>query len=306
MTTARFRLNHTPADPATIKQLITAARREEWRHDFPTAVDIDELFQDPAMGQSSRLWRSAAGEPAAYAFVHFPYNNLTFEALERYWNDALEAEVITWAVEVMRAHYGPDLTDNTLDSSCRAEDERMTRFFTRHGFERQDVESLAYVCQMDSPPLPHPLPPGYRIRPIHGNEVQAALALHQQAFGSQDFTNSERLAMMNTEAYLPELDLLVVAPDGTLAGGCVCGIEQLPGKDLPQGYTDPVYVHPAHQGKGLARALLTAGLAGLYTHGVCTVHLGTSSENTAMQRAAEAAGFTCAARRLWFSLNPPI
>ena len=295
-------LHPSPADPAAIKHLILSARRSDWRHDFPTAVDIDELFQDPDFLHTSRLWRDEHGAPAAYAFVHFPYNNLTFEALDRYWSDALEDEVITWAEGLMRARYGSDLRENTLDSSCRAEDERMLRFFTRHGFERQQVESLGYLCLMDSPPRAYPLPPGYVIRPIRVDEAEAALALHQQAFGSQDFTLPERLAMMNTQAYLPGLDLLAVAPDGALAGGCVCGIEESDEEGAPpQGYTDPVYVHPAHQGNGIARALLGAGLAGLYALGVRAVRLGTSSENMGMRRAAEAAGFTCVSRRVWFA-----
>lgn len=295
------RLEPSAADPDAIKQLILTARRDEWKHDFPTAVDLDELFQDAAMARCSRLWLNGSKEPCAYAFVHFPYNNLTFEAREEFHTDQLEDEVIAWAQELMRARYGADLRENTLDSSCRAEDERALRFLTRHGFERQELESLAYGIHLDSPPIPHPPPSGYRIRPLRDGEAEAALALHQQAFDSRDFTLAERLAMMNTEAYLPELDLLAVAPDGSLAGGCVCGIEQLPGEGLPEGYTDPVYVHPDHQGKGIATALLRAGLAGLYARGARTVRLGTSSENLGMQRAAQAAGFTCVSRRLWFS-----
>ena len=109
---------------------------------------------------------------------------------------------------------------------------------------------------------------------------------------------------MNTDAYIPDLDLVVVAPDGTLAGGCTCSIGNASthGGELV-GFTDPVYVHPGHQGKGFARDLLVAGLTGLHARGVRRAHLGTSSANLAMQRAAEAAGFTCVARRLWFSLN---
>ncbi len=297
-------LPSTPADPAAIKQLILTARPQEWALDFPTAIDIDELFQDPAMVQTSRLWRTATGEPAAYAFVHFPFNNLTFEALEPHWTDALEDEVIAWAWEVTRAHYGLNLSENTLDASCRAEDARAIRFLTRHGFERQEVESLSYVVEIPSRPSPVQLPPGYFLRPLQPHEVEQALALHQAAFGTDNFSLADRLAVMNTDAYIPDLDLVVVAPDGTLAGGCICSIgnASMRGGE-PVGFTDPVYVHPGHQGKGIARALLVAGLIGLYARGVRSAHLGTSSANLAMQRAAEAAGFICVARRLWFSLN---
>lgn len=256
------------------------------------------------MGQSSRLWCTAAGEPEAYAFVHFPYNNLTFEALDNYWIDTLEDEVIAWAREVMDARYGSDPGENSLDSSCRAENTRAVRFLTRHGFTRDPLESLSYERGLDAAPEPAPLPAGYQLRPLQSAEVQQALALHQAAFGTENFTLADRLAVMNTDAYIPDLDLVIVAPDGSLAGGCICSVENASATGgEPAGFTDPVYVHPEHQGKGLARALLTAGLAGLYANGVRRVHLGTSSANFAMQRAAEAAGFTCVAHQLWFSLD---
>jgi len=66
------------------------------------------------------------------------------------------------------------------------------------------------------------------------------------------------------------------------------------------GYTDPVVVYPRYQRKGLARALIQAGLVELFRMGVRVVRFGTSSENTAMQRVAEALGFTCVARRTWY------
>ena len=178
-------LPSTPADPAAIKQLILTVRPQELALDFPTAVDIDELFQSPAMVQTSRIWRTAASEPAAYAFVHFPYNNLTFEALEPHWTDALEDEVIAWVLDVMHAHYGLNLGENTLDASCRAEDARAIRFLTSHCFERQEVESLSYVVDVPSRPFPARLPPGYSLRPLQPHEVEQVLTLHQAAFGTR-------------------------------------------------------------------------------------------------------------------------
>jgi hypothetical protein len=53
-----------------------------------------------------------------------------------------------------------DLTEQTLDGSCRVDDERMRRFFEGHGFVKQEVESVAYRIDL-STPLPAPvLPPG--------------------------------------------------------------------------------------------------------------------------------------------------
>ena len=68
-----------------------------------------------------------------------------------------------------------------------------------------------------------------------------------------------------------------------------------------EGSTDPVATHPHFQRLGLARALLLTGLHKLKQRGMQTAVLGTSSENTAMQRAAQSVGFEVTATTLWFA-----
>ena len=288
-----------------VKDLIAAIRPARWRADFPTSTDLEEVFQSPGIAQNARLWRGTAGEAAAYAFVHFPYNNLTFEIHREYRDDGLEDEILAWAVERMRARYGSSLADNSLDGSCRVDDARMVGFFTRHGFDKEEVESVMYEVELAAPPSAAVLPAGFTIRPLNaGSELAEVLAVHQAAYGSRDFTLEDRLAMMNTAAYIPALDLVAVAPGGALAGNCVCGVEGVSALDgVLEGYTDPVVVGPAFQRMGLAAALLLSGLAGLHAQGVRRARLGTSSTNRGMKRAAEAAGFHLVAQKAWFSLK---
>jgi len=282
-----------------IRSLIHRIRPAAWRQDYPTDVDIDELFQDAAMAERSRVWRTRQGEPCAYAFVHFPYNNLTLEAAETCWTDEWEDEAADWAEAQMRAHYGADLVNQTLDGNCRGEDGRMTRFFERHGFRKDDLESITFALEMSEPPAAPALPEGFTLRPLRPeSELEEVVALHQAAHNTDNFTLEERLAIMGSAEYLAELDLVVVAPDGRLAGNCIGGVSEAGGLE---GYTDPVVVHPRYQGKGLARALIREGLGRLFTRGVRRVQFGTSSSNIAMQRVAEALGFTCVARSVWFS-----
>lgn len=216
-----------PGGLPELKAFIGAVRPVDRISDYPTAVDLEELFQNSEMPQNTNLWRAADGKLAAYAFVNFPYNNLTFEIADAHWSGSLEDEILAWAEERMRLHYPADLTEQTLDGSCRVDDERMRRFFEGHGFVKQEVESVAYRIDL-STPLPAPvLPPGYSLRAMDPEkEIEQVVALHQAAFGTQLFSIEERVAIMNTEAYLPELDLVVKAPDGSLAGNCICGIEQ--------------------------------------------------------------------------------
>lgn len=286
-----------------IKTFIARTRPAERKTDIPTNVDLDEIFQDPEMAANARLWHTPNGELKAYAFVHFPYNNLNFEIDPSHLNDALEDEILAWAEGRMRAQYGMHAPQQTLDCTCRADDTRKALFLSRYGFEKTGVETLSYLIDL-SAALPEPLlPPGFTLRALDPEtELLQAVDLFQAAYGTDNFTLEERLAMMNTDAYLPELDVVVLSPEGRLAGNCICGIEApSPESTGLIGFTDPLVVHPDFQRKGLAAALLLYGLEKLSLRGVRQVRLGTSSTNAGMRRAAEAAGFRCAARHAWYS-----
>ena len=159
-------------------------------------------------------------------------------------------------------------------------------------------------------PLDMPFPamqllPGFCIRPVQGlEELEAYVVLHRAAFGTGNMTTAYRQSIMNAPDYLPELDLVAVAPDGTLAAFCVC---QIFPDDSPraggqrEGWTDPVGTHPDYRGMGLAKALMLTGMGLLSKRGIDTAVLGTSSSNTAMQRLAGSLGFSKVSHTLWYS-----
>jgi len=75
--------------------------------------------------------------------------------------------------------------------------------------------------------LPPELPPGFSIRSLVGvNDVDAWVALHRAAFGTQNMTVEYRLAMLDAPGYDPELDLVVMASGGELSAYCVGFISQ--------------------------------------------------------------------------------
>ena len=72
---------------------------------------------------------------------------------------------------------------------------------------------------------------------------------------------------LSAPCYVPDLDLVAVAPDGTF--GAYVGIAYDP--DNHKGIFEPVCTHPDHQRKGLARALMTEGLLRLRNLGAIEV-----------------------------------
>jgi ribosomal protein S18 acetylase RimI-like enzyme len=135
-------------------------------------------------------------------------------------------------------------------------------------------------------------------------EIEAYVALHRRAFGTDNMTIEYRRAIMSAPDYLPELDLVAVAPNSDLAAFCVC---QVFPDDAPraggqkEGWTDPVGTHPEHQRRGLAKALILTGMRRLHARGMDTALLGASSQNLPMQRLAESLGFRVVSNTLWFS-----
>lgn len=261
-------------------------------------VDFEENMQLESVRSKARIWRQSQ-DVIAFAYVD-DYNNLWFECLPDFpLVDQLETEIIEWGITCTRKRNIETGQSNTLDYSCSADDSHRLQLLEKHGFFREAVRSLHYSLNLRQPAQLYPLPEGFSIRPVKGEEeLDKLVALHRAAFGTDQMTVEYRLAMMSTPQYLPEVDLVAEDVCGELAAFCVCGFEDI---HTGIGYTDPIGVHPDHQRKGLGAAIVSAGMRKLGELGVTRVELGTSSENIAMQRLAEKLGFRLTAEKLWFS-----
>jgi mycothiol synthase len=293
------------ADLPALLALWPACRPAAWQTDFPSPRDLAELLAAPSMmATRTQLWEDARGQVLAYALVD-DYGNLWFDRTPEAAEDATDDQLIAWGTACARSLATPSGGSAALDTACRAEDRARIALLRRHGFTEQAVRTLHFARSL-AEPIPEPmLPAGYVIRPIAGEaEVEALVALHRAAFGTEHMMATERLTWMAAPDYEPGLDLVAVAADGRLAAYCFCAIHQeenrLSGRN--DGVTDPVATHPGHQGRGLAQALLCAGMALLRTRGAERAVLGTSSDNLAMQAAARAVGYCVESERAWFGL----
>jgi ribosomal protein S18 acetylase RimI-like enzyme len=239
-----------------------------------------------------------------FAYVN-QYQNLVDVFNVRVFTPTLEAEMIAWAVTATQQRNLERGEALTLDAYTFESDQPRLAMLARHGFERADEDSILLARSLEGD-LPEPqLPAGFSIRPMGGEaEVEAYVALHRAAFGSENMTVDYRRTIMSVPSYLPELDLVAVAPTGELAAFCVC---QIFPDDAPraggqhEGWTDPIGTHPRYQRLGLAKALIVAGMHRLKARGMDTALLGTSNKNLAMQHVAEALGFRLASRTLFFA-----
>ncbi len=204
-----------------------------------------------------------------------------------------------WGVALVRSSAAAG-KPGSLDASCREADLQRVRFLEQYGFRRTGNVTLHMQRDLSQPIPKAVLPKGFSIQSVSGREQAAAIAaLHRAAFGTDFMTTENRLAIMNTSTYDPGLDLVIMAPayqKPGLAAYCTCSVNE----QDKIGTTDPVATHPLYQRRGLARALILAGLCRLKERGMRTAGLGTSADNLAMRRTAESVGFYIDHTIIWF------
>jgi GNAT superfamily N-acetyltransferase len=120
---------------------------------------------------------------------------------------------------------------------------------------------------------------GFEIRSIRGEDEHASRAdAARLAFSSTLEPETHRaryLTFMRSPAYVPEHDIVAVAPDGTIAAFAI----YWPDRALSLAQFEPVGTHPDFQRRGLARALLHESLARLAAAGIERARVMTGGAN---------------------------
>jgi ribosomal protein S18 acetylase RimI-like enzyme len=144
------------------------------------------------------------------------------------------------------------------------------------------------------------LPQGFQVRPVAGeHEVHLRAAASHAAFGSGKSFEvywPQMLRFMQSPVYHPDNDLVTVSPDGDFASFC----NLWPDPFTRVGLFEPVGTHPAFQGRGLGRAVMTAGLQRLNKLGMTQANVCVESDNLPAIRLYESLGFQRSFRLLTY------
>lgn len=275
------------ADVARIQPLV-AAMPLSTRH----VVDLPWRLSTPLMqeGRDAVLWEDAQGQVVGFAAWQYYWAALDFFILPGPTAQQVEQDLFTWGEERFReldAERGRPLP---YWVEFRDDDLARRELAEAHGFlldEGEHYVALEHTLT-DLPPVPT-LPEGFTLRPLVGEQEVAAYAkLHQAAFESTSMTPEWRARTLQMPQYRPELDIVVSAPGGELAGFCVGWLA--PGRGVAQ--IEPLGVHPRYQHLGLGRVLLLEMLHRFRAHGAEKGLVETNLERTAARKAYESVGFS--------------
>jgi mycothiol synthase len=182
-------------------------------------------------------------------------------------------EIVAWGESEAFRRIGGDVL---IEVGVRGNAPETMVLLESFGYER-DRTFVRMVRSLETPIPGQVLPGGYVVRPIGGDaEVRAWTALCNRSF--QDHynffpqTSESHRHEMTDELYVPELDLVAVAPDGSLAA--LCWAAPRPLADGTSSWEiNLVGTAREHRRRGLAGALLARTVELLNARGGTSVEL---------------------------------
>lgn len=266
------------------------------RDDALHVADLPWRLTSPSaqMPNRTRLWEDADGALVAWAVLQFPWLCLDYVIHPDAQMSDLESALFAWAGDRLEIEAAGRDEPLRFFANARAHDADRIAAIERAGFSREPWSYVHLSRELDAPIAASESPAGFVIRQLVGeDEVEACVAVQRAAFNSTSMTADWRRATLQNPAYVPDLDLVAIASDGTLVGFSVCWITpELPGGRVAQ--VEPLCIRPSYQRRGLGRALLLEGLRRARALGATRMEVNAESYNPASQGAYQAVGFRLA------------
>ena len=235
------------------------------------------------------FWEDSDRQVVGFAAWQYYWAALDFFIPRGPEAQSVEEDLFTWADEHFRQRDEERGYPLPYWVEFRDDDHERRQIAEAHGFLLDEHDRSLFLqhslADLSSAPT---LPDGFLLRPLAGEQETAAyVELHRTAFESTSITAEWRARTMRMPRYQPDLDLVVSAPDGELAGFCVGWFE--PARRVAQ--IEPIGVHPRFQRRGLGRALLLEMLLRFKAYGASSAIIEPYVDNAPIQRVCESVGF---------------
>lgn len=255
------------------------------------AGDLQSKLCDPSLrpARDVRAWEDG-GELVGLAFVQPSCSEFNLLVRECARAAEVEARAMEWALarfERAAAERGPAAV---FVASAGEHDAGRAALFERFGLT-PDGSACVYLHRpLDSPVPPPAWPEGFAVRHLgDARAVAAYVEARRAAFWAEGLTEEWHRRVRGAPAYVPELDLVAVAPDGTFAACGLSWLEAAPG-GAKLGYVQTLGTRPRFRKAGLGRALFLETLSRLRALGAGVAVGQADAVNAEALRLYESAG----------------
>jgi ribosomal protein S18 acetylase RimI-like enzyme len=221
-----------------------------------------------------------------------------WQVLPEYEGKGIETETLAWTegllVELRAGDAerwkGPMMVGTRQDNAERI------AFLEGHGFRRGEYVEVNMLRSLDDPigeqQLPEASPPGYVVRSLSSDPAEVSLRAegHREVWRPWtvgEVTDEQYARFMKMPGYDRDLDVVAVAPDGTIAAyvnGWLDSVNHI-------GDLGPVGAREAYRRQGLTRAVLLECLRRMKARGMDRVCVSTGEPNAAARGLYESVGF---------------
>lgn len=206
-----------------------------------------------------------------------------------YRGTQIEQDMLTQGYTIAR-HYMNEigLEEKAVLHEVHKGDEGRIQAALAVGFEMGEQYGNDMERSLREPIPESQLPEGFSIRAATIDDYFQLETVHSSAFGSGTWTPEiYRDEVMLKPGYLPEREIVVVAPDEQFAAFTVTWLDAL----NKVGYFEPVGVHKAFHRRGLGRALMLYCLHDMKRLGMETAQVGHEIDNPASTGLYNSLGF---------------
>ncbi|MHA2251013.1 MAG: GNAT family N-acetyltransferase [Candidatus Kariarchaeaceae archaeon] len=198
----------------------------------------------------------------------------------------LEHEIIQWIEE---HQLKKNLEDPRVRIHCIAGDEARESLLLELGYKKLGCDNINRIRPLEMPLPVSELPHGFTFRNLDGRSdfIKYAESI-KLVFGHSFFT--PEIVETNTKRsyYVQDLDLVIVAPDGTFAAFATFRMD--PVSRLTN--LEPLGTHPDYRKLGLGKALLFELLSRVQKYNPTLLYIGGAANTPAANRLYDVTGYT--------------
>jgi mycothiol synthase len=229
------------------------------------------------LGAAVFVWETSAGQLAAVLNPDGPG-----EAFLQVHPDFRSPELEVQMMSVAETQFAISQPNGRQRLTLWAPEADLSRqdILKRRGYKRQGGAEYQRRREMNRLIVTVPLAVGYTLRSLgEVDEHPARSWASWKAFHSREPDNHYQgwewyRNVQRAPLYRRDLDLVAVAPGGELAAFCTVWFDEATGTAA----FEPVGTHPAHQRRGLGKALMTEGLRRVHALGATLATVGSYSE----------------------------